>query len=294
MSKDKIGLYCEYPKPGQTIKGCQKVVMNTVKGLEQLGIEVKLNTNLPLCGCLQNTRELQTKQVPSHALIGPEIMVFADDIPWMWDKYKFWTQPSQWVVDNMKTNLITKNAKFYPWPVGIDTDKFNENDKNLIQECFIYYKDVNKTTPLSKLAKVEQEVIKRRFTYRVLKYGSYKEEELIKATKECKFGILVTGTESQGIAYMEMLSSNVPLLVWDENYLTFRGREYTQRQNISSAPYFDDLCGVKVQNFDSRVLDQFISKLPTYKPREYILNNHTLKLGAQKYYDILLKIQQGG
>lgn len=286
-----VGLYCNLPLAGQPVRGCQKVVMNLINGLKELDIEVKINTPSLLCGCLQATNEFTKKIVPKHALIGPEIMVFPDDIPNVWNYWKSWTQPSQWVIDNMKNYPIVSNNDFYVWPVGIDTNKFNEDNKNIKYDCFIYYKNVNKTTPIEKLKKVQAELNRRKLKYITLQYGLYKEEELIKATKECKFGVMVTGTESQGIAYMEILSSGIPLFVFDENYLTFRGREYKNKTNISSVPYFDNRCGIKVLGTDFNKIDEFLNNLNNYKPREYILENHTLKLGAEKYYNILKEVR---
>ena len=37
-------------------------------------------------------------------------------------------------------------------------------------------------------------------------------------------------------------------------------------------------------------LDEFLNKLDKYSPRDYIIENHTLKMGAEKYYNILLEI----
>ena len=50
------------------------------------------------------------------------------------------------------------------------------------------------------------------------------------------------------------------------------------------------LIRLKSTNFTSTIFQQFLNNLKKYNPRKYILENHTLKLGAQKYYDILLKI----
>jgi hypothetical protein len=288
--KDTIGLYCNVPNNNTPIRGCYKVVINLVKGLKELGIEVKYNTPMHLCGCLQGVNELHTKKIPKHALIGPEIMVFPDDIPNLWGFYKYWTQPSQWVIDNMKTYSITNNNVFYSWPVGIDTDMFNGDNKNQSMDCFVYYKDVNISNPVSRLNYVKTELNKRNIKYTVIEYGKYKEHELINAIKQSKFGILLTGTESQGIAYMEMLSSNVPLFVFNQNYLTFRGRKYKVETNISSVPYFDSMCGIISNELNFNKFDEFLSNINNYKPRDYILENHTLKKSAEKYYNILQEI----
>ena len=52
--------------------------------------------------------------------------------------------------------------------------------------------------------------------YVVLNYGSYTELDLLSAGEQSLFAILNTSTESQGIAYQEILSMGVPCYVIDK------------------------------------------------------------------------------
>ena len=53
----------------------------------------------------------------------------------------------------------------------------------------------------------------------------------------------------------------------------------------TSTPYFNEACGMIVDSFDMASFSIFFNK--TYKPREFILNEHTLEISAKKYVKIL-------
>ncbi len=103
--------------------------------------------------------------------------------------------------------------------------------------------------------------------------------------------------ETQGIAYQQALSCNVPVLAWDRggfwqdpNYFPHR----VQFAAVSSVPYWDDRCGLKFADLDefSVRLDAFLTQLQTFNPRAYILDNLTLEKSAQSYVDLVQNLRQ--
>jgi hypothetical protein len=290
----KIGLFTNFSKenPPTPMTGCWKVFNNLIAGLNQLNIKVSLNQKEEMNGCLDGGA--LSDHLPGNTLIGPEIMVLPTEMLDPWKKWKYWTQPAQWVVDYMRTFQETKDNMMFVWPVGVDTERFNDlgrNKSSFKHDCFIYYKNVTKQTPESKLNWVKSELEKRYLSYKVFSYGSYGEEEFVKATKECKFGIFLTGTESQGLAVMEVMSCGVPIYVFDEK--TFLYGDYTfSNNNVSSCAYFDNKCGVRSTDNTFNTFDnEFIKKIDTYDPRSFIVDNHSLKAGAKRYFDILTHIK---
>lgn len=281
----RIGLF--YNRIDGKVVGCRKVIENLLAGLSLLGVEVVHNSILPKTGCLQGVDAFHKKKLSQNALIGPEIMVLPNEMPWSWPYYKNWVQPSQWVVDYMRTFDHTKNVSMDVWPVGINTDEFNDGNRGkFTKDCFIYYKTVTNQVDLNKLKDLQRFLSQNKISSEVITYGNYQESKYKQLLNTCKFGIFLTGTESQGIAYMEALSSGVPLYVIDINEFFYKRQNYKFiGKNVSAAPYFDDRCGIKCPNL-SRLLE-FVEKKDTYAPREYILENHTLKMGAKKYVDIL-------
>ena len=66
-------------------------------------------------------------------------------------------------------------------------------------------------------------------SYRIFKYGSYKEEDYINYLQTCKYGIWIGTHESQGFGLQEVLSCDVPLLVWSVTNMN-------QQENWRGAP----------------------------------------------------------
>jgi glycosyltransferase involved in cell wall biosynthesis len=292
--KSAVGLF--YDNVSTKMSGCYKLSVNLIAGLTQLKIPFHANRLTPvLNGCLQGCSLFQFSVLPPNTLIGPEIMVLPTEKPGYFRTWTNWVQPSDWCVNYFKEFPTTKNNRIFSWPVGIDTDKFNLNGRgDFTYDCFLYYKDVtNQVTPQI-LSKVEAQLSKLNLRYTVLKYGKYKEPDFMNIIKKSKFGIFLTGTESQGIAYMEALSMGCPLYIMDTNEFVYEKYKYVH-DSVSSAPYFSEECGMKVKGYDlGDAFQTFLGSLSSYDPRAYIISNHTLERGAKKYYDILLEINRGG
>ena len=107
------------------INGCYKVVYNLIKGLYKLDIQVFENQASNYNGVIHDC--FIQNEIPDNSLVGPEIYVLPSEKEYLLKKYKNWVQPSQWCVNYQKTFEETKNNNLYVWPVGIDTEKFNDN-----------------------------------------------------------------------------------------------------------------------------------------------------------------------
>jgi hypothetical protein len=287
----RIGVFTSFDQnnPPAPMTGCWKVFNNLKMGLEQLNIDFSVNVAGDVNGCLDG--ESLNDNLPEKTLVGPEIMVLPTEMPDLWGKWKYWTQPSQWVIDYMRQFDETRENDMFVWPVGVDTERFNSQGRGAFEyDCFIYYKNVTKQTPESKLRFIENELKQRGLKYLTFSYGSYGEDALMNATKKCRFGIFVTGTESQGLAVMEVMSSGVPIYIFDEK--TFLYGEYTfSNENVSSCPFFDTSCGVKSKDSTFATFDkEFLPNVGKFKPREFVVNNHSLRHGAQRYVDILTHV----
>jgi hypothetical protein len=104
---------------------------------------------------------------------------------------------------------------------------------------------------------------------------------LKRVCNESKFCVLLDGTESQGIAVMEILSMNVPILAFD---MTVWSNPNGDKEQATSIPYFDNRCGQICPNHVTKEsIDRFLRTLSMFKPREYILENHTLIQAAGRY-----------
>lgn len=282
----KIGLYHKTP---DRVVGCRKLTLNLIKGLKELKQEYVENEPGDVNGIIHGAvNEFRNCTLPRNTVVGPELCVLPTEMPDKLHYYRNWVQPSLWVVDYFKTFKEAENTRFYTWPSGIDTDEFNIKRGPYKRDCFIYYKNVTKQTPIEKLEYVKRDLEKKGMTYEVLTYGEYKEETFKELCQTSLFAIFLTGTESQGIAIMEAMAMDIPIYVINETTFEYNGFKYNG--GVSSAPYFGEKCGIIADDLSR--LGEFRDRIMEFWPRDYIMENHTCKHGAQKYVDILRKCHE--
>lgn len=270
--------------------GPGKVAYNLMHGLHKLGVPYVVNQEADLNGCLTSWGP-RFMDLPNNTLVGPNLVVVPTDIPQLWDRFKNVLVPCQWVKNKYESFELTQNTNLHIWPVGIDTDKFSPGWVSKDNDCLIYFKRGSEET--------KQELIRLldvyELSYELVTYGSYTEEQLIDVARRSRFCVTITSTESQGIAYQEILSMGVPCYVidkpvWDDQpQHTFPA---------TSAPYFNDMCGIKCPDLSR--LEEFIDELfmekvlnrSKYDPRQYILENLSLEKCASEYLK-LLEISNG-
>jgi hypothetical protein len=163
------------------------------------------------------------------------------------------------------------------WPVGIDTDFFKDSKDDEKQFNFlVYYKRRSEI----ELSQVLSFLERKNKSFTIIRYGDYSEDHFLNSIKASKMGIVISGTESQGIAIQEMLSCNLPLLVWDVKDWQDRGLPHSCP--ATSIPYWDALCGEYFLDLNEleNTYERFTSG--EYEPRKFILENLSLNSQAQK------------
>ncbi len=256
--------------------GPGKVAINLIKGLNKLGHTVVENQEGDYTGCLASWSP-RFKDLPRTTLVGPNLVVIPSDDPEIWSLFDNAVVPCGWVKDKYDKFPVTKTTNLHVWAVGIDTDLFCPAGEKDI-DCLIYFKNGSQET-VDELVKILQE---KKMSHIGAVYGQYDENSFKEAVRRCRFCVVITSTESQGIAYQEILSMGVPCYVVEKS-------QWDDRPGItfpaSSAPYFDNRCGIKC--YDLSFLDTFLNDLEKYAPRDYILDNLTLEKSASKYISLL-------
>lgn len=151
-------------------------------------------------------------------------------------------------------------------PIGIKSEKTISKIKKFIRNdrCLVYFKNRNK----DELNQVTGFLDLKNFKYDVLEYGNYDNKILKNYSKKNKFGILINSTESQGFAIQEIMSFNLPLLVWDKKIGEFEGRKI----NGSSVTIWNESCGMVVDSFQEFKdnFDSFVKNIDNYNPVEIV------------------------
>ena len=236
---------------------------------------------------------INTSKFPNKKFIfGPHFSVFPDIKLYKINninKNSIYIQPSLWSIKSWEHNSLYKefqksdlSVPLKPFPLPVDTIRFKPLCNTKREKVFIYFK---RRKP-EELYFIKQYLDARQIPYKIFDYiKRYSETEYLEYLQQSKYGIIVDAHESQGFAIEEALSCNVPLLVWNTKYMS---QEYgSTYENIpcTTIPYWDERCGeyfYKQQDFEHK-FNEFISKLESYQPRQYILDNLSVEKCAEKW-----------
>jgi glycosyltransferase involved in cell wall biosynthesis len=191
--------------------------------------------------------------------------------------------------------------KVVAWPVGIDTDSWNQDPDIEKTVDFLLYDKVrweHQNHECTLIEPIRQELRRRGFTFFEIRYGYYREETFREMLQKCRAMIFLCEHETQGIAYQQALACGIPIFAWDRGGCWQDPEFYPQRVKfgpVTSVPYWDERCGrtfADATEFRER-LSQFCAELTHYSPRDYILQNLTLEICARRYLEHVQKINGG-
>jgi len=220
-------------------------------------------------------------------IYGPHFEVFPNKAFRISNKYNnaIYIQPSEqtknfWL--EYKYNKIP--MKILPFPIDIEI--YNNNNKNNNKNIVLIYLKRRKASELNEIV---NRLENKKIEYKIIRYGTYKEEEYIENLKKTKYIIWIGTHESQGFALLCALSMNIPILVWSSRYMCQEVgcplEYYNIRSKNKTNPYWSDECGEEfydIKDFDEKH-NKIIKNINNYRPREYIKNN----LSVEKCSEIL-------
>jgi hypothetical protein len=281
--------------------GVEKVFANLCLGLDRLQIEYEVN--LPFkdldtgdrVGVLGRGRySLQGYDRSNPIVAGIGLMTHPSEWPSLCEDYPVvkYLQHSEWA-NNVYKPYFGERCGI--WPVGIDTQLWTESAKTKDFDFLIYDKIYWDRAVMERtlVTPILESLVTRGLTFNRLAYGSYDPQEYLELLQRSRAMLFLSAHESQGIACQECLSSNVPVLAWDQGWFLDPNRFTWGEPKIpaTSVPYFDGRCGETfrgIEDFDSQ-LDKFLTRQRNseMRPREYILENLTLEKAARDYLEIL-------
>lgn len=286
-------------KPG----GVMMIALQLMKGLDRLGIPYRYNDykyakNNPneLIGVIGKPHLIFERKFKNPILFGAGVFSHPIECLNFFEEYpnvKKMLVPGEW----MKTMCEPfYGDKMLSWPSGIDTDEWEDLSLQEKETDFLIYDKVRwerEKYTRELLDPIKAELNRSGFNFSTIRYGQYNHSELMSKLKRCRAVIFLCEHETQGQAYQQILSTNTPILAWDEAGY-WRDPYYYPRKvlfkPVTSVPYWDERCGLKFSSssdFHSQLLF-FISKLSKgfFQPRTYITDNLTLEKSARQYADI--------
>lgn len=289
--------------------GARKVLHNTLKGLRELCVTVRFNEPIAAhrFNWIHDAPEaiIEAGFVGRPVIVGPNTAILPTDLPRFrasLHPQSVYLFPSEWPMTAWR-NVGFKECQTKIWAAGVDIGQFKSNKRNLsdLNHVLIYFK--SRSSDL--LTRVCNLVRSCGYTFEIFSYGKYSEVEYKAALEKAKCGIWIAGTESQGFALMEALASGLPLIVLDVKSLSENiiypvspltpifSSEFIE-SGATSAPYFDETCGIKVSSneLDQALIEKFMQNIETFRPEIYIANGYSLTSSAQKLIDLVTQLPQ--
>jgi hypothetical protein len=283
------------PRPG----GQTRMFLNLCAGLDRIGVSYRVNDyryavrHPEEVACIIGKAFVLNKvEWKNPILFGTAIYSHPLDDPHLFERHpvKKVLVPGPWM--KAMCEPIWGEA-LEAWPVGIDTEQWRPTDlaRKMI-DCLIYDKVMwNHTRYESTLI----EPIRRTLrglgrSFREIRYGYYREEDYHRALSECRAMVFLCEHETQGIAYQQALSCDVPILAWDRGGYWQDPAYYPHKvrfEPVTSVPYWDERCGMKFSDLEEFSVEWgcFWSGVrhQSFSPRAYILENLTLEKCAVDY-----------
>lgn len=293
------------PWRGRPPSGLAKVTENLCRGFDQIGQPYVLHRrpDLPpagaLVGILHGPHDL-VRPVASvrRCVTGVGVLDFPDQWPTLFTdtRVAFHLQACEWAAAYYRPFF---GNRLRLWPVGIETEKHRPRPDVSKEFDFLVYDKLRWPAEHPEpdvLARSLAELDRRGLRYRVIGYGRYpngKENSYHALLARSRAVLFLCENETQGIAYNEAMSMDLPLLAWDPQRWLDPNRHAHGLGNCpaTSVPYFDERCGEKFTSLASLplTLDRFLERLQknVYRPRDYVLENLELGQCARRYAALL-------
>ena len=285
------------------IDGIELVFINLCKGLELLGINFEKNLSFnklqidDIVIILGNgTNCLNGYNKPNPIIAGIGLMNHPSEWPNLFHDYpvQVYLQHSDWALEIYK-KVYHESCEI--WPVGIDSNKWKPISSFKTKDIIIYDKiRFNRKRQLENiLMPIEKFLIHNNISYEIIQYGFYKQSQYFRLLDQAKAMLFLCEHESQGMAYQQALSMNVPILAWDQGKWLDPNRFKwgDVNTNATSVPYFDDRCGLRFKSIDEFdiVFTRFwkLVNINYFLPREYITEYLTLEKSAERMLEIIKK-----
>lgn len=278
--------------------------LNLKAGLDELGVPYVVNNyrslkKHPKAPALVIGKDHVLKKIPdAHPIIfGPGLAPHPLGNPY-WGKknIRLLLISCDWFAKMYERDLPVK-IPVRVWAAGIETNIWRPlKDKQETKKILIYDKVrwEHEKYEETLLKPIREKIKNRGYTSYEIKYLFYKEEDYLKKLKEVDAMIFLCEHETQGFAYLQALSCDVPIMAWDRGGFWQDPSYYPNKvkfASVTSVPYWSESCGLKFKDADdfSGKWHKFISTLRTgrFMPRTYVVKNLGLKQKAEDYVKLI-------
>ena len=188
-------------------------------------------------------------------------------------------------VEEMDISVDTNNV--VTCPSGIISKKEvlkNLEIDNRQNKCLVYFKK----RPKKDLESLINFLNKNNQQFELFEYGKYSNKKLKQESKKCSFGIIMSRPETQGFGIQEIMSCNLPLIVWDQT------TNYYEHLELSgtTVTVWNKNCGEIVLSLEElkNIFNNFKNNLDNYNSAEIVLEKLTYEDFNKNLKNLFLKI----
>jgi glycosyltransferase involved in cell wall biosynthesis len=293
------------PQPG----GHRRMFLNLCAGLDRLGIGYRVNDYAhaarhpgELACIIGQSHVLDGADWKNPILFGAAVFSHPSHDPHLFERrpVKKILLPGAWMKAMWRPIWDDPVAV---WPVGIDTDRWQGSDAASKRVDVLLYDKVrweHERYETTLIEPIRRKLRQAGRSFREIRYGFYREDEYRLALAACRTMIFLCEHETQGIAYLQALSCNVPILAWDRGGYWQDPAYFPDKvrfEPVTSVPYWDGRCGRtfgSIEQFGD-AWDQFWDAFGAgcFRPRDYVLENLTLEKGARHYLQHVRSVADG-
>lgn len=293
------------PEP---IGGVKRWFINLCAGLDILGVSYSINNyktlkKKPGSWALVIGKSNVIEKIPkdTHIIYGPGVSAHPYENDFWHDKLNIKTiiVSCDWFKD-MYDQALPVPIPTVVWPSGIDTEGWDEIENKPFKNTVLIYDKIRwdrEKYSFLLLDPIKEKLASEGINVKYIKYGDYKEEDFRQLLRSIDGMIFLCEHETQGFAYLQTLSSGVPILAWDRGGYWQDPSMYPHLVNfqpVTSVPYWDKCCGEKFEDFESfypsfEIYWKNIIQ-NKYNPRKYILQKFRLEDCAKRYLTLVNKI----
>lgn len=289
------------------IGGVMRWYLNLRAGFDLLGVNYRINdyqelTKNPNAWACVVGKSHVLKKIPSSnpIMYGPGIDAhpYENDFLAQANNIKLILISCEWF-QKMYERDISKPIATAVWPAGIEMDIWQpplEKPKSLSLLIYDKVRWRRDEYEFSLIQPIRNQLESLGIKVEYLRYGFYDEDDYRRILQQVSGMVFLCEHETQGFAYLQSLSCDVPILAWDRGGYWQDPSMFPERvkfEPVTSVPYFDQRCGEKFTD-----MEEFRQKLPLflenisnsdYRPRQYITENFDLKERAKAYLELLEK-----
>jgi hypothetical protein len=281
--------YFNHPK----YRGHFAVTRSLVEGLNSIGASFNYNPLYPwevedsvvvLSGVrtLRQAIRLKKQGKIKKLFAGPNIVIFSSDYDSLIaaPEVDAVITPCNFVVDLYLEDNPSLKGRIFSWPAGVDTQFWVPDNTRKRNDILIFEKQ-NKG-PVGPVEPYADYLRSLGWNVEIIKYGSFSHNQYLESLNRSCLMLGFVTDESQGIAWAEAWSADVPTLIWRNSSNVWGSRRYA----CSTAPYltkenglfFDDLEDFKVK------FSYWEAHREQFKPREWTLENMSDEVSASMLY----------